>query len=275
MKNPLIVAVGGAVVIGIVAVILASIWMGSGSDQKQQQTVTLLQAVADIEPGTKITGPELVVVPWAGGELPPGAIFNPAHAVNRLAKVKIAKGETILENMLVPVATSEDLSNDIPLGKRAFTIGINEISGVGGFASPGNYVDVIVSAKDSSGMPISKTVVEHVKVMAVAQARSITDPTPKLGTNVTLEVTPDQAQKLDVARSLGNLSLVLRNRADKATFDGAAASKNDLMLTPNVYTDTTSVEIIRGNVSPNATGFDGGSTPGGAVGAAIGGLMNR
>lgn len=274
MKNPLFVAVGGAVVIGILAVILASVWMSSGSDQKPQQTVTLLQAVADIEPGTKITGPELIVVPWAGGELPPGAIFNPGHAVNRLAKIKITKGDTILESMLVPVATSDDLSNDIPLGKRAFTIAINEISGVGGFASPGNFVDVIVSAKDAAGMPISKTVVERVKVMAVAQARSITDTSPKLGTNVTLEVTPDQAQKLDVARSLGTLSLVLRNRADKTNNDAAASNKNDLMLTPNVYNDRATVEIIRGDVSAGAVGSDGSSPAGGAV-SAIGGLMNR
>jgi len=271
MKNPLLVAVGGAVVVGILAVILASIWLNSGSDQKSQQTVTLLKAVADIEPGTKITGPELVVIPWEGGELPPGAIFNPSHALNRLAKVKIAKGETILEGMLVPVATSDDLSNDIPIGKRAFTIGINEISGVGGFASPGNYVDVIVSAKDAVGMSVSKTVVEHVKVMAVAQGRSITDPSPKLGTNVTLEVTPDQAQKLDVARSLGTLSLTLRNRADKANYDGVASSKNDLLLTPNVYNDTATVEIIRGNISPGSMGSDYGSSPVGAVG----GQMNR
>jgi len=274
MKNPLFVAVGGAVVVGILAVILASLWMGSGTDQKPQQVVTLLQAVADIEPGTKITGPELVVVPWAGGELPPGAIFNPGHAVNRMAKMKIAKGETILESMLVPLATSDDLSNDIPLGKRAFTIAINEISGVGGFASPGNYVDVIVSAKDAAGMPISKTVVERVKVMAVAQARSITDTAPKLGTNVTLEVTPDQAQKLDVARSLGTLSLVLRNRADKANNAAAASNKDDLMLTPNVYNDRTTVEIIRGDISAGAVGSDG-SSPAGAAASAIGGLINR
>ena len=178
-----------------------------------------------------------------------------------------------MEAMLVPIATSDDLSNDIPLGKRAFTIGINEISGVGGFASPGNYVDVIVSAKDAAGMPVSKTVVERVKVMAVAQARSIIDPSPKVGTNVTLEVTPEEAQKLDVARSLGTLSLALRNRADKSNYDGAAASKNDLVLQPNVYNDAASVEIIRGNLTSGAVGADS-STIGGAA-SALGSSINR
>jgi len=88
-------------------------------------------------------------------------------------------------------------------------------------------------------------VVENVRVMAVAQSRSITDLSPKVGTTVTLEVTPEQAQKLDVARSLGTLSLTLRNRADKTSYAGAAASKNDLALTPNVYNDSASIEIIR------------------------------
>ncbi|MBU3541638.1 Flp pilus assembly protein CpaB [Polynucleobacter sp. UB-Tiil-W10] len=264
-SNPFVLAVGGAIVIGIIAVIVATFWLGPTPEQKQQ-SITLVQSVVDIEAGTKITDKELTVIPWTTGELPPGAIFNMGTVVNRLAKVKIPKGETVLESMLVPTASNDDLSSDIPLGKRAFTIAINEVTGVGGFASPGNFVDVIVGVKDAAGMPISKTVVEHVKVLAVAQARSITDPTPKLGTNVTLEVSPEEAQKLDVARSLGTLSLVLRNRADKGSFDGVAASKNDLMLNPNVYSDTSTVEIIRGNLTTGSNGVDSGGSQSGAMG---------
>ena len=271
-KNPMLLALVGAAIVGIIAVITAAIWLSSKTEEKQ--VITIIQSAVDIEAGTKLAPEQLtaIVLP-PGSQIPQGAIFNIGAVVNRLTKVRIVKGENIIESMLVPIASSEDLSNDIPLGKRAFTIGINEISGVGGFASPGNYVDVIVSVKDAAGMPVSKTVVEHVKVMAAAQSRSLTDLTPKVGTTVTLEVTPEQAQKLDVARSLGTLSLTLRNRADRASYDGAAASKNDLALTPNVYNDTTSVEIIRGNIAPGSTGSDT-SVVGGAA-AAIGGLINR
>lgn len=271
-KNPMLLALLGAALVGIIAVITAAIWLSSKTEEKQ--IIAVIQSAVDIEAGTKLTPEQLTAIPLpAGAPIPQGAIFNIGAVVNRLTKVRIVKGENVIESMLVPIATSEDLSNDIPLGKRAFTIGINEISGVGGFASPGNYVDVIVSVKDAGSAPISKTVVEGVKVMAVAQSRSITDLAPKVGSTVTLEVTPEQAQKLDVARSLGTLSLSLRNRADKTSYDGAAASKNDLALTPNVYSDTTSVEIIRGNLAPGSTGSES-SLSGGAA-AAIGGLINR
>ncbi len=271
-KNPMLLALAGAALVGIIAVITAAIWLGNKTEEKQ--IITVIQSAVDIEAGTKLAPEQLTAIPLPpGSQIPQGAIFNIGAIVNRLTKVRIVKGENVTETMLVPLASSEDLSNDIPLGKRAFTIGINEISGVGGFASPGNYVDVIVNVKDTAGMPVSKTVVEHVKVMAAAQSRSLTDLAPKVGTTVTLEVTPEEAQKLDVARSLGTLSLTLRNRADKKNYEGAAVSKNDLALTPNVYNDTASIEIIRGNVSPGSTGSDI-SVVGGTA-ASIGGLIGR
>ncbi|QWD89949.1 Flp pilus assembly protein CpaB [Polynucleobacter sp. MWH-Braz-FAM2G] len=270
-KNPMLLALVGAAIVGIIAVITAAIWLSSKTEEKQ--VITIVQSAVDIEAGTKLAPEQLTAIALPpGSPIPQGAIFNAGTVVNRLTKVRIVKGENILENMLVPITSSEDLSNDIPLGKRAFTIGINEISGVGGFASPGNYVDVIVSVKDGAALPISKTVVENVRVMAVAQSRSITDLSPKVGTTVTLEVTPEQAQKLDVARSLGTLSLTLRNRADKTSYAGAAASKNDLALTPNVYNDSASIEIIRGNIAPGSSADT--SVMGGAA-SAIGGLINR
>jgi pilus assembly protein CpaB len=271
-KNPMFLALVGAVLAGVIAVVIAAIWLGNKTEE--QQVITIVQAAVNIEPDSKLVLEQLATVPLApGSAVPQGAIFNTRSAVGRQVKTKIAMGEAIIETMLVPLPSGEDLSNDIPIGKRAFTIGINEISGVGGFASPGNYVDVIVNAKDTEGMPVSKTVVEHVKVMAVAQARSLTDLAPKLGTNVTLEVTPDEAQKLDVARSLGTLSLSLRNRADKKNYAGAASSKNDLILTPNSFSSSTTIEIIRGNLAPGS--FGSNSSTSGGDGSSSSGAMGR
>jgi pilus assembly protein CpaB len=81
----------------------------------------------------------------------------------------------------------------------------------------------MVNTKDDADKPISKIVLEQILVLAVAQEANRDETKPKVVSAVTLEVTPDQAEKLDLARSIGQLSLVLRNQLDKdpALTDGA------------------------------------------------------
>ena len=107
-------------------------------------------------------------------------------------------------------------------GKRAITVRVNDVVGVAGFALPGNKVDILVNTKDESDKPISKIVLEQILVLAVDQGLGRDETKAKVVTAVTLEVTPEQAEKLDLARSIGTLSLVLRNQIDKSlgTTDG-------------------------------------------------------
>jgi pilus assembly protein CpaB len=91
---------------------------------------------------------------------------------------------------------------------------VNEVVGVAGFALPGNFVDVMVSTKDTQQRAVSKIVLERIMVLAIAQEASRDDTKPRLVNAVTLEVLPEQAERLDLARSVGTLSLVLRNQVD-------------------------------------------------------------
>jgi pilus assembly protein CpaB len=108
---------------------------------------------------------------------------------------------------------------------------------VAGFALPGNYVDVMVSAQqDRSGThvrdeteQISKTVLTHVLVLAVAQEAGRDETKPKVVNAVTLELTPEDAEKLDLARNVGTLSLVLRNQIDNGNSQTAGVRKEDLL----------------------------------------------
>jgi pilus assembly protein CpaB len=86
--------------------------------------------------------------------------------------------------------------------------------------------------KSDAQQSISKIVLEKILVLAVAQQVSRDDTQPKVVNAVTLEVTPDQAEKLDLARSVGTLSLVLRNQVDKKTTDTGGATKTTLLGTP-------------------------------------------
>jgi pilus assembly protein CpaB len=118
-------------------------------------------------------------------------------------------------------------------GKRAMTVRVNDVVGVAGFALPGNYVDVMVNAQQDKdrgeeGKQISKTVLERVLVLAVAQEAGRDDTKPKVVSAVTLELSPEDSEKLDLARSVGTLSLVLRNQVDQKSVATAGVTKNEL-----------------------------------------------
>jgi pilus assembly protein CpaB len=76
---------------------------------------------------------------------------------------------------------------------------------------------------------ISKIVLEHILVLAVAQEQNRDETKPKVVNAVTLEVTPEQAEKLDLARSVGSLSLVLRNQIDSSLAATSGSTKKDLL----------------------------------------------
>jgi pilus assembly protein CpaB len=72
-------------------------------------------------------------------------------------------------------------------------------------------------------------VLEHILVLAVAQEQNRDETKPKVVNAVTLEVTPEQAEKLDLARSVGTLSLVLRNQIDSSLAATSGSTKKDLL----------------------------------------------
>jgi pilus assembly protein CpaB len=106
---------------------------------------------------------------------------------------------------------------------------------VAGFALPGNYVDIMVNTQNDGGKrgekdkAISKIVLERILVLAVAQESDRDATKPKVVNAVTLEVSPEHAEMLDLARSVGALSLVLRNQADPKPGDTAGATKATLL----------------------------------------------
>lgn len=207
-----------ALLIGLAAAVYASGWVSRQSGIASNRVVV---AVVDIELGSKINAQMLATADWPSGSVPPGAFSDLKEVQDRVAKVSLLRGEPILEGKLAPVGTLGGLSAVIAAGKRAMTVRVNDVVGVAGFALPGNYVDVMVNAQQDKGKgeegnrQISKTVLEHVLVLAVAQEAGRDDTKPKVVSAVTLELSLEDSEKLDLARSVGTLSLVLRNQVDK------------------------------------------------------------
>lgn len=195
---------------------------------------TVIVAAADLEPGSKLHAAQLSVSNWPQDPLPAGTFADVKDLQDRVLKSAVQRGEVILASKLAPVGSAGGLSAVIASGKRAMTVRVNDVVGVAGFALPGNYVDILVNAQQDNTQggerrPITKTVLEHVLVLAVAQEAGRDDTKPRLVNAVTLELSPADAEKIDLARNVGTLSLVLRNQVDKASVATPGITKNQLL----------------------------------------------
>lgn len=222
-----------AIVLGLAAVALASRWL---LGQTPTNVSRIVVATADISLGQRLAPEMLKLSEWPADSLPEGAVGDPMKLVGRVLKVSMLRGEPLAEAKLAPAGTLGGLSALISEGKRAITVRVNDVVGVAGFALPGNFVDILVSTQAESGaasagreLAISKIVLERILVLAVAQEVGRDDTKPRVVNAVTLEVAPEQAEKLDLARSVGSLSLVLRNQIDPQPGTTAGATKNSLL----------------------------------------------
>ncbi len=228
MKNKRALAMMAvAILFGLAAVVFASRWL---LNQPGSAAGRIAVAAVDISLGQRLTPEMFKLADWPAHSVPKGAFTDPQKLGGRVLKSNLVMGEPVSEAKLAPAGTLGGLSALITEGKRAITVRVNDVIGVAGFALPGNYVDIIVSMQkdvpSGSGaheQNISKIVLERILVLAVAQEVNRDETKPKVVNAVTLEVTPEQAEKLDLARSVGTLSLALRNQVDpqSARTDGA------------------------------------------------------
>jgi len=231
-----------SVVILVIALIagLAAAVLGTKLIQQQSQSSGNKIAVAslDIQLGSRLSPPMIEMVEWPAGSTPTGSFNNIKALEERVLKTSVIRGEPILENKLAPIGSRGGLSAVVEEGKRAITVRVNDVIGVAGFAPPGNYVDIMVntqkegSKSNDKDLYISKIVLENILVLAVAQESGRDETKPKVVNAVTLEVTPEQAEKLDLARSVGTLSLVLRNQTDLDPSKTSGVTKDVLLANP-------------------------------------------
>jgi pilus assembly protein CpaB len=221
-----------AVVMGLAAAVYAASWVAQRGNIASSQVVV---AAVDIELGSKINPQMLTTSSWPTESVPQDAFKDVKELQDRVVKASVLRGEAIVSRKLAPVGTQGGLSAVIAEGKRAMTVRVNDVVGVAGFALPGNYVDVMLNTQQmdkvrgGNANQISMTVLEHVLVLAVAQEAGRDETKPKVVSAVTLELTLEDAEKLDLARSVGSLSLVLRNQLDKKTVATGGVTKSQLL----------------------------------------------
>ena len=227
MKKPVLVAF--ALTSALITVVFVARWVGIPKTDEPPSGLKVVIVQQPINAGMAITALHVKAIDWPDAIVPQGAFARATDAVGRVARVAMIPGEPVLPDKLAPVNATGGLSSIIPEGKRAITVKVNEVIAVAGFALPGSFVDVLVSGKDADGHPFSRTVLSRVKILAIAQETTSEKEKPKVVNAVTLELTPSEAEKLDLARSIGELSLDLRNEFDTAEVNSPGARLSDIV----------------------------------------------
>ncbi|HEX8634584.1 MAG TPA: Flp pilus assembly protein CpaB [Pyrinomonadaceae bacterium] len=235
MRNKrLVFVMCGAVVFGLVAAFSVSRYL-SGTQAYAKNLNSVVVAKVDIQPGEKIIAEQLQSVQFPSGATPDGTFQSADKLVGRVAVVQIAAREPVTDYKLAPEGSAGGLSAVIPEGYRAMTVKVDDVVGISGFVMPGALVDVVVviNPVESNGRenPISKIVLQNIKVLANGQNidRPKNDREPESVKAVTLQVTPDQAEKLALASSEGKLQLVMRNSVDQGDEQTLGVDKRILL----------------------------------------------
>jgi pilus assembly protein CpaB len=173
------------------------------------------------------------VASWPKASVPNGAFSSPDKIVGKINKAKIVAGEPILESRLAGDGTG--LTVRLEPGKRAMAVKVDEIIGVSGFLMPDDRVDVIVTTAPATSNAqndrLSKIVLQNKRVLSVAQNVEQKDEKPQLAHSITLEVTPDEAEKLSLAAQEGQIILALRALGDDTVAQTRGTNKHDLLST--------------------------------------------
>jgi len=184
----------------------------------QHRVTQVVAAATDLPSGINLAGKDIMMLDWPG-EIPlPGSFPKFDAVLGRPLIYPLTAKVPILERDLGVQGSGIGLSARIPSGMRATAVRSNEIVGVAGFLYPGSHVDVLATYNLPGGAgPITQTVLQGVEVLTAGQTIE-PDPQgkPQQVSVVTVLVSPEDSQRLQLASSQGTIQFVLRSGADRA-----------------------------------------------------------
>ena len=240
MSRQTLIALAGALVLGLVAVFVANSYLNRAQQQAYAGGTTKVAVAAmPLAYGTDITPEKVRFVEYPNSSIPPGAFTDAKLLVGpgakRVALMPISVNEPILKGKISSVGQGASIAALLPDGMRAASVRINDVSGVAGFIQPNDSVDVLITRTLASeqNAQVTDILLQNVRVIAMDQEAKNADGTPKLAKTATLEVAPLDAQKLALAQQVGDLSLVLRKPGEQNNPVVETVSMNDLRY--NIY----------------------------------------
>jgi len=238
LRASTIVMIGFAVVFGLLAVFIAQIWLNNQASKQAKHEAqpavamkTIVVAKQPLRFGTELTAAVLKEIPWPEASMPTGAFHKISDVLQggrRVVLTAIEPDEPVLSLKITGAGQRATLSALVKPGMKAVTIRVNDVEGVGGFVLPGDRVDVVLTRQIDKGSATTEVVLQNTRVLAVDQVADERAAKAAVAKSVTLEVSTVEAQKVWLASSVGNLSLLLRKAGDTAESHTRKITLSDL-----------------------------------------------
>jgi pilus assembly protein CpaB len=229
--------------LAVVAVVSVSSMLGEKPEvQSPFKVVSLVVAAQDLSFGAELNNAVLTARDWPENSVPQGSFGKIDDVLGdgtepRVVLKPIVTGEPVLASKITGFGAKATMSTVLPEGKRAFSIRVNDISGVAGFLLPGDRVDVLltrqIEEKEKDKLDqVTDVILQNIVVRGIDQIADEDRNKPQVVKSVTVEVSPEDAQKLALAQQVGQLSLALRNVATNDTAKTRSVRVRDLVNEP-------------------------------------------
>jgi pilus assembly protein CpaB len=216
-------------------------------------TPAIVQAVvaaADIKRGDVIQPQMLATQNWPADAVPPGTFIDMAALLPaqpggepRRAMRPIGRGELIMAGKVSDFGQKVTIVDTLAPGTRAVSIRVDAVTSVGGFVTPGDFVDVLLTRGDGNSL-ITDTILRRIRVVAVDQSSDELQDSPALAATVTVEASADESQILALAQKAGTLSLALRDANSPDTEPVERLRLSDLVPEEPVVVETPDAPAV-------------------------------
>ena len=235
MDRRVLTVLGASLLLALViSMVFYQMTARAGTPKKAEQNDTtrdLVTAARALGVGTTVKPQDIKMVKIAVSAFPKNGFSKPEEVYDRPVTSPILQDEALLEGRLAARGSGRGLAPIIPVGMRAVTVRVNDVSGVSGFVLPGMRVDVLVTGHPPKGdsLTITRTTLQNIMVLSAgtaiqADSRGAAIPAPA----VTLLASPEQAELLTLANSEGHIQLVLRNASDQTVEKTKGAQLTEL-----------------------------------------------
>lgn len=220
------------------------------AQETEAKVVRVLVASQDIGFGSSIEEFMLNTIEWPAGSVPAGALTSKDQVLPedgglpRRAKRPISQGELVLTSKLSDWGEKVTITQSLGENNRAISIRVNAQTGVAGFVTPGDEVDIVLTRGGGDEMR-ALTILQKIRVIGVDQRSDELNEQASVARTVTVEVTPEQSQKLALAQRAGTLSLTLRSLENLEDEPLQAARLSDLLLEESPVEDGQPKPIVR------------------------------
>ncbi len=212
--------------------------------------VRVIAVAEDVAFGSTIERYKLTSIEWPSESVPDGVFTSFDEVLPesgndfRRAKRALAQGEILLKSKVSGFGEKVTITQTLGQNNRAVAITVDAQTGVGGFVTPGDYVDIVMTQGSDAALR-AVTILQNIRIIGVDQKADEELDTPGVARTVTVEVTPDQGQRLALAQQAGQLSLSLRSLHTEVDKPLEAVRLSDIMLNESPLEEGQKKPVVR------------------------------